>query len=357
VEASQDAAKSEPTEPKKTADDVQPTADQPTAAPSKSDAPATGPPAPSSSAASAAEQPPANPPAPRSKLKATTTLKFPSSPISAASLKARIQTSAKAVINQDLTEIVVDNSAWDHIDNSTFEEWKVTLPVSQDEARAILGHLQKDLSTSVVWQTSSQIGGQVSADTQLRALGALGVSLLGIVAYVWFRFQKVAWGLAAVAALAHDALMMLTAIALSYWVVGPLGVLGVEEFKISLPVVAAFLTILGYSVNDTIVIFDRLREIRGKNPHVSRQMLNDAVNQTLSRNIILAGITLTVVTILYGFGGPGIHAFAFALLVGVLSGCYTTLVIASPMLLWLLDRSGIQSAAKLEAREATKSVA
>jgi SecD/SecF fusion protein len=150
---------------------------------------------------------------------------------------------------------------------------------------------------------------------------------------------------------------MLTAIALSYWVVGPLGFLGVEEFKISLPVVAAFLTILGYSVNDTIVIFDRLREIRGKSPHITRQMLNDAVNQTLSRNIILAGITLTVVTILYAFGGPGIHAFAFALLTGVLSGCYTTLVIAAPLLHWLLNRGqqpspagSTPSAAKLESR-------
>src|SRR5262249_12139492 len=114
-----------------------------------------------------------------------------------------------------------------------------------------------------------------------------------------------------------------------------------------------------YSVNDTIVIFDRLREIRGKNPHVTRQMLNDAVNQTLSRNIILAGITLTVVTILYAFGGPGIHAFSFALLMGVISGCYTTLVIASPLLLWLLDRTGMQPtpSSKLESREATKSVA
>jgi SecD/SecF fusion protein len=160
--------------------------------------------------------------------------------------------------------------------------------------------------------------------------------LLGIVAYVWFRFQRVAWGLAAVAALAHDALVMLTAIALSYWFATSL------EFKISLPVVAAFLTILGYSVNDTIVIFDRLREIRGKSPNITRQMLNDAVNQTLGRTIILAGITLTTVLILYAFGGAGIHAFAFALVTGVISGLYTTLVIAAPLLLWLLNRKALE---------------
>jgi SecD/SecF fusion protein len=294
-------------------------------------------------------------------VKTEATLKFPDSPISAAALKARIQSSATAVINQDLSDIDVDNKNWDRKDNSTFEEWTVTLPVETEPARAILDHLRNDLNRSVVWQTSSEIGGQVPAHTQLQAIGALTVSLLGIVAYVWFRFQRVAWGLAAVAALAHDALVMLTAIALSYWVATPLAPLGVEEFKISLPVVAAFLTILGYSVNDTIVIFDRLREIRGKNPNVTRQMLNDAVNQTLSRNIILAGITLTVVFILYAFGGPGIHAFSFALLTGVLSGCYTTLVIAAPLLLWLLDRSGSPSssgaAARVESRNTTKSVA
>jgi SecD/SecF fusion protein len=183
---------------------------------------------------------------------------------------------------------------------------------------------------------------------------SLAVSLIGIVAYVWFRFQKIAWGLAAVAALAHDALAMLTAIAASYWLAPFLGFAGVEEFKISLPVVAAFLTILGYSVNDTIVIFDRLREIRGKSPDITRQMLNDAVNQTLGRTIILAGLTLVVTLILYFFGGPGIHAFAFALVIGVVSGLYTTLVIAAPLLWWLLGKQESRLA-KAEVRPMAKS--
>jgi SecD/SecF fusion protein len=91
-------------------------------------------------------------------------------------------------------------------------------------------------------------------------------------------------------------------------------------------------------VNDTIVIFDRLREIRGKSPNITRQMLNDAVNQTLGRTIVLAGLTLVVTLILYFFGGPGIHAFAFALVIGVVSGLYTTLVVAAPLLWWLLGK-------------------
>jgi SecD/SecF fusion protein len=319
-----------------------------------SPAPAPSPAAATASATDKAEAPDAV--AAPSRPKIVTTLSFPGSPISGAALKARIQLSAKAVLNQDMADVDVDNKDWDRKDNSTFENWKVTLPTDEQQSRAVLDHLQKEMNSSVVWQTSSQIGGQVPAHTQWQAIGALGVSMLGIVAYVWFRFQRAAWGIAAVAALAHDALVMLTCIALSYWVAGPLGFLGVEEFKISLPVVAAFLTILGYSVNDTIVIFDRLREIRGKNPHVTRQMLNAAVNQTLSRNIILAGITLTVVFILYGFGGPGIHAFSFALLTGVISGTYSTVFIAAPLLLWMFSRE--QAAASPTApRVATKSVA
>jgi SecD/SecF fusion protein len=148
---------------------------------------------------------------------------------------------------------------------------------------------------------------------------------------------------AAVVAIAHDSLVMLGALAVSYWLVGVLGWAQVEEFKISLPVVAAFLTLIGYSVNDTIVIFDRIREIRGKSPDVTASMINDSVNQTLSRTIITGGTTLTVVLVLYFFGGSGIHAFAFALVVGVLTGTYSTIFIAAPLLLWLLGKKETQA--------------
>ena len=288
-----------------------------------------------------------------SEYETTATLSFPRSAIAAKALREHLRKSGSAALDRNVTIIDVDNPNWDKQDNSAFEQWTVKLAMSKADATKLFEHLQGELSRNVVWQTSSKIGGQVSVDTRWRALGALVVSLLCIVAYVWFRFHKPAWGLAAVAALAHDALSMLTAIALSYWFAGALGFLGVEEFKISLPVVAAFLTILGYSVNDTIVIFDRLREIRGKSPDITRDMLNDAVNQTLSRTIILAGITLTVVGVLYFFGGPGIHGFAFALLIGVVSGCYTTLIIAAPLLYWLLGRTQT-TPAKVAPREMAK---
>jgi SecD/SecF fusion protein len=351
--AAKEKAKEEQPATEKSAD--APAATEPKTAPEAAKQPGTPLPPTSptpSEPASATSQPVTASPAPAPKLQTKATVRFPGSPIGGEALRQRLAATAKTAINEEI-EIDVDNPNWDHLDNSTFEEWTVTLHADQERAEKVLTQAKAELESEVVWQTSNKIGGQVSADTRWRALGALAVSLLGIVAYVWFRFQKVAWGLAAVAALAHDALVMLTGIALSYWLVGALGFAGVEEFKISLPVVAAFLTILGYSVNDTIVIFDRLREIRGKSPTITRQMLNDAVNQTLSRTIILAGITLTTTMILYFFGGAGIHAFAFALVIGVMSGLYTTLVIAAPMLLWLLNRKALEAPASeaVEKRE------
>jgi SecD/SecF fusion protein len=321
-------------------------------APAPPEAPAAT--APSTTEA-AVPAPPSTGPAPVvAEYETTVELDFPGSAITAEALRERLKDSANKALNSEPT-IALDNPAWDQLDNSAFEKWTVKIGLPKALAQKVLDQMRADLQSDVVWQTSSKIGGQVSVDTRYKAITALAVSLIGIVSYVWFRFQKIAWGLAAVAALAHDALSMLTAIAASYWLAPYLGFLGVEEFKISLPVVAAFLTILGYSVNDTIVIFDRLREIRGKSPDITRQMLNDAVNQTLGRTIILAGLTLTVVLILYFFGGPGIHAFAFALVIGVVSGLYTTLVIAAPLLWWLFGKQETL-AARRPVREMAKSV-
>ena len=109
----------------------------------------------------------------------------------------------------------------------------------------------------------------------------------------------------------------------------------IDEFKISLSVLAAFLTIIGYSLNDTIVVFDRIREVRGKSPHLSAEMINTSINQTLSRTLLTSITTLIGVVILYFAGGQGIHAFAFALMVGVIIGTYSSIFVASPALLWM----------------------
>ena len=110
----------------------------------------------------------------------------------------------------------------------------------------------------------------------------------------------------------------------------------IDQFKIDLPIVAAFLALIGYSVNDTIVIFDRIREIKGKTPHLTTKVVNEALNQTLSRTILTSLTAWLVVLVLYVLGGEGLHGFAFALVVGFISGTYSSIYIGTPILIdWL----------------------
>src|SRR5687767_15324822 len=97
--------------------------------------------------------------------------------------------------------------------------------------------------------------------------------------------------------------------------------------------VAAVLTVMGYSMNDTVVVFDRIRENRGKYGVLSRTIVNDSINQTLSRTLLTGGTTIVTIFVMYVFGGPGIHGFTFALLVGILVGTYSSICIAAPILL------------------------
>jgi SecD/SecF fusion protein len=98
------------------------------------------------------------------------------------------------------------------------------------------------------------------------------------------------------------------------------------------------LTIVGYSINDTIVIFDRVREIRGKSPDLTSELFNTSLNQTLSRTILTSLTVFVVVLILFFFGGEGIHGFSFAMVIGTISGVYSTVYIASPLVLWMTPR-------------------
>ena len=107
----------------------------------------------------------------------------------------------------------------------------------------------------------------------------------------------------------------------------------IDDFKIDLPAIAALLTLVGYSVNDTIVVFDRIREVRGKNPQLTPQMINDSVNQTLSRTMLASTTVFLVVGVLYVFGGESIRLFAFVMVIGVIVGTYSSIYIASPLLL------------------------
>jgi SecD/SecF fusion protein len=230
----------------------------------------------------------------------------------------------------------ISNESYVEGDNKAYPKWTLKIHLNPEKTKALLTTLEKQVSDSPIFPASSTIGAAVAGNTQRQAIYALVVSWLCMIIYLWVRFQGAAFGIAAVVALIHDVFVMLGAVAVSIYVAPYLGFLMIEPFKINLPIVAAFLTIIGYSVNDTIVVFDRIREIRGKDPNLTRQMVNDSTNQTLSRTLLTSFTVLLVVVVLYLFGGEAVHGFAFALIVGVATGTYSSIYIAAPILLWLI---------------------
>jgi SecD/SecF fusion protein len=178
---------------------------------------------------------------------------------------------------------------------------------------------------------------QLAGETQNRAITAIALSWLAITMYLWFRFASWTFGTAAVLCLIHDLTFTIGLIGFSHYLVNYLPFVGnlllLEDFKLDLPAVAALLTLVGYSVNDTIVVFDRIREVRGKSPELTAQMINDSVNQTLSRTILTSLTVWLVVFILYVIGGEGVHLFSFVMVIGVIVGTYSSIFVASPLLL------------------------
>lgn len=216
--------------------------------------------------------------------------------------------------------------------------WQVRVDQPEATASALLTALQTELNSEPLFPSAEQIGGQVAGNTRVQAVYAMVGSLLATLVYIWVRFQKVSFGAAAIVATVHDVLITLGILAMSKYVANSLGFLLIDPFKVDLSIVAAFLTLVGYSLNDTIVIFDRIRETRGKSPVITIDMLNKSVNQTLSRTLLTGSTTLLVILILYIAGGEGIHGFAFTLLIGIITGTFSSIYIAAPVLLWLMGK-------------------
>jgi len=193
--------------------------------------------------------------------------------------------------------------------------------VEKGEIAGFISSLQessKDVPFEVM--RTESVGPKIGGELKGKALLAILYSMLGLVIYISWRYEF-KFAIAAIIALIHDVIITL-------------GVFSLTEREISLAVVAAFLTIVGYSLNDTIVVFDRIREdlqIRRKIQY--SQILNMSINETLSRTIITSLSTLMVVLSLFLFGGEVIKDFAFALIVGIVVGTYSSIYIASPMLL------------------------
>lgn len=202
--------------------------------------------------------------------------------------------------------------------------------VASNEWELISTALSQPESLEQVSSFSSQIAETMKAN----AIVAIILSLLGILAYIWFRFGSLRYSLAAIVALIHDVLVTLGALALAGYVAHISffsQTLKIEAFQIDLGVIAALLTVIGYSLNDTIVILDRIRENRGKRPLPTLEIVNNSINQTVSRTVLTSVTTLIAVAIIYLAGGGGIRPFAFALIVGIFVGTYSSVAIAAPL--------------------------
>jgi SecD/SecF fusion protein len=236
---------------------------------------------------------------------------------------------------------------WTRESEVGYSQWRVKLPFDSGTTSALLSKMQEQVRTKPVFQSFSKIEGRVAGEMQQRAIAGLLLSLVFITIYIWFRFNKVSYGIAAVIALLHDVLITIAVLAVSHWLFKPLGFLLIDDFKISLVIVAAILTIIGYSLNDTIVVFDRIREVKGKSPNLTEEMVNRSMTQTLSRTLLTSSTTILAILLMYIWGGEGIHGFAFCLLIGIVVGTYSSIFVASPVLLWLERRD---QAARLAAK-------
>ncbi|MDO5552298.1 MAG: protein translocase subunit SecD [Planctomycetia bacterium] len=216
------------------------------------------------------------------------------------------------------------------------QAWQVYFP-ADDQALAdrVAKAVTDQVNGTQVFESSNTIGSSVASQARVQGMLAILGSLLCIILYIWIRFTKVVFGLSSVIALVYNVLITLGFIGLSVWVAPFLGSLGISEFKIGLATVAAFLTIIGYSLNDTIVLFDRIREVKGKGMAITPELINTSINQTLSRTILTSVTTLFVAAVLYFFGGAGIHTFAFAMCSGIIVGTFATIFVAAPWLYWL----------------------
>ena len=212
-------------------------------------------------------------------------------------------------------------------DQANLNEVLIGLPEQQDESsleagqKQVLDALHASYANPIVPSGTKVdvVGPTVGHQLEKQALLATLYSLLGMLVYLWFRFQLI-YGVAAVVAVFHDTLIT----------VGAFSLLNKE---ISLTVIAAILTLVGYSMNDTIVVFDRIREnLRMSRRESLADVVNRSINQTLSRTVLTSGLTFLTVLSLYIFGGAVLNGFSFALVVGILIGTYSSIAVAAPML-------------------------
>lgn len=225
---------------------------------------------------------------------------------------------AMAQVREALTATGANSELQSFGDNS----FAISEKSTSSEVGVVQGRITQALDSLhvpyTVLQTNS-VGPAVGSDMTKRALLSILLSMVFIIIYVAFRFSNILWGVSGVVALFHDLFLM--AVAFSF-----------TQREIDLVVVAAFLTVAGFSINDTIVIFDRMRENKRLHPKINfGELINLSINETLSRTIITTLTVLFALLVLYFFGGEVINSFAFAMLIGCVSGVYSTIALTTPL--------------------------
>lgn len=233
-------------------------------------------------------------------------------------------------LKKEVIEEVLTSAGYPHILEHGLEEGReyqtVRIILNTENAETVENVIKNAFEIPQPLKRVVSIGATVASEMKGRAILAVIFSCIATIFYVWFRFGDFKFGSAAIIAVIHDILITLGAVAVADYLFG--------NMKIDSAMVAAFLTVVGYSLNDTIVVFDRIREnMGGRGKMLTPQLVNDSINQTLSRTLLTGVTTIGVLCALFFLGGPEIHGFAFVMLVGIIVGTYSTIFIACPMLL------------------------
>ncbi|MGF1534846.1 MAG: protein translocase subunit SecDF [Bernardetiaceae bacterium] len=233
-----------------------------------------------------------------------------------------------STLNAAIADASFEVKTFDREDQMKITTTYLVLDESTEADQKVLEMVSDALKSygEVTLQSSSKVGATIADDIKSAAQTAGIFSLAALFLYILIRFREWQFSVGAVAALVHDSLVVLSCFAIA-------SALGVS-FEVDQVFVAAMLTIIGYSINDTVVIFDRIREFLGQNPNCNREeTFNEAINSTLSRTLITSVTTLLVVLILFIFGGEVLRGFSFALLIGILVGTYSSIFVATPVVL------------------------
>ena len=190
----------------------------------------------------------------------------------------------------------------------------------KEKQNALINNVKNVLPSDIDYRRIEFVGPKVGKELQIMGIKAVLFSLIAMFIYIWFRFSGWQFGLGALVALFHD-------------VISTIGFFSLSQIEFNLASIAAILTIAGYSINDTVVVFDRIRENLTKSETVAPNLLNISINQTLSRTIMTSLTTLLALSALFIFGGEVVRGFVSAMIWGVLIGTYSSIFIASPIII------------------------